>query len=154
MDSETKMTLLFAEKNPLALKRYLLKRYSNEIDKIKNRLTEYFKEEVDVYFTFESMKNVWAFDLDFYLVNNKAKYPISDAGSRKLPVCFVIVPPGYKKSGSDERLFDAEYIYKVIPKKGISVLYKKKVKNISWGRLFNEALKVNLSKSTIYTKSF
>ena len=151
---ETKITLNFVDNYPKGLKLYLIKRYKNEINKLLKKLTLYFKEEVDICYTFgDDTENSWALDLDFYLVKNKAQFPMATVGKKaiELPCCFVICPPGYKKYGSEKRIIEKEIIFKVSKDpRGIVILYKKKVNNISWKRLFAEALKADLNKTKLY----
>jgi len=146
MDTETKVTINFLDKNPIGLKNYLQHRYAKEINQIMQRLTSYFNERVDIHYTFEDQEPVWSSDLDFYLADNKSKYPIANAGNRKLPVCFVINPPCYKKPNLDEWIIKDEGIYLVEPfkSKKLKWLYKKKVNTISWERLFKKSLEINL----------
>jgi len=155
MDAETKLTIKFGDIKPELLKKYLLKRYPKEIDQVIERLNQYYGEKVDIRFTFEDSFEALIFDLDFYFIDNKANYPLGDAGGENLPVCFVISPGGYNRK-EDKIVFPStEYVYKVAPKKGIIILYKKKVNGISWKRLFDKALKVNLNQTKIFKgKSF
>jgi len=148
---ETKITLNFIDKYPTGLKKYLIKRYKTKIDKLLKRLSNHFGEKVDIYYTFEDMKDAFAMDLDFYLVNNKANYPIAHSGSKRLPVCFVITPPGYKKKGVGRMMAD-EVIYKISKSpKGIVILYRdQNVKFISWERLLDKAMVVDLNKTGIF----
>ncbi len=143
MDTETKITINFLETYPRGLKLYLQKRYGRYIDKLIKKISNFYNEPVAIHYTFEGMKPVWACDLDFYFVNNKSKYPLGDAGNRKLPVCFVIMAPIQKTPSSDDWKFGDEGVYIVQPfeKNTAKWLYRKKVNNISWERLFKEALK-------------
>jgi len=150
MDTETKMTIKLGATNPQLLKKYLIKRYQNEINQVISRLTDYYNERVDIRYTFEDSLGALIFDLDFYFVENKAKYPLGDAGGYNLPVCFVISPAGYS-SKEDKIIFPSvEYVYKVAPKKGIIILYKQKVNGISWKRLFDKAIKSDLNQTKIF----
>ena len=146
MDIETKVTIRFLESNPSGLKKYLNKRYKNEINQIIKKLEIYFNEKIGIHYTFEDGKTSWNSDLDFYLVENKNKYPIANAGNRKLPVCFVINPPGYKKPNSENWIIEDESFYLVTPfsKEHIKWLYKKRVTDISWSRIFKKVLSTKL----------
>ncbi len=91
---ETNITIKLADIHPMGLKRYLILRYKPYINKIISILSSKYNEHIDIHYTFLDAN--WTLDLDFYLVYNKSNFPISDSGNRKLPVCFVICPPGYK----------------------------------------------------------
>ena len=88
--------------NPSTLKSDLLVHHKTQINLIINLLEKYFDEKVNIHYTFEDYnpKTVWCFDLDFYLTKNETQLPISTAGNKKLPVCFVIMPPLYKQKNN------------------------------------------------------
>jgi len=135
---ETNITIKLADIHPMGLKRYLILRYKPYINKITSILSSKYNEHVDVHYTFLDVD--WALDLDFYLVHNKSKFPIANAGNKKLPVCFVIVPPGYKKPDSNKRIIKDESAYFISPPHGIDVIYKKNVNDINWERLFKNTI--------------
>lgn len=144
INNETKLILSLIDSNPNKLKEYIEKTYKKEILILLNKLKTYFNEPVGLHYTFTDKGNDWSLDLDFYLINNKLKYPIATAGRKNLPVCFVIMAPGHKVRGKKERQItdEAVYIIDIINgKKKIRYLYKKKVNDINWKRLFHEAIK-------------
>jgi len=143
MHMETKITINFLENNPKGLRDYILRRYGNYLKRIFKKLEKHYGERVDVHFTF--LDYSWAVDLDFYLVFNKAKYPLVDAGKRKLAVVFVIMPPGYQKPNSRDRVLNDEGIYMKTKEDEIIWLYKsRKITNISWKRILKKATEVKL----------
>ena len=146
MDMETKVTINFLENNPKGLRDYILRRYAKYLKRIFKKLEKHYGERVDVHFTF--LDYPWAVDLDFYLVYNKAKYPLVNTGRRVLPVVFVIMPPGYQKPDSRQRVLNDEGIYQKTKDSAEIWLYKtRKITNISWKRIFKKAAEVKLETS-------
>ena len=143
MNIETKMTMNFLENNPKGLRDYIIRRHSKYLKKIFKKLEKHYGEKVDVHFTFLDYQ--WALDLDFYLVFNKAGYPISQAGNKRLPVVFVVMPPGYQTADSTKRVLNDEGIYQVTKDNEINWLYKsRKITDISWKRILKKAAAVRL----------
>ena len=143
MGIEAKMTINFLENNPKGLKDYIIRRYGKYLKKILKKLEKHYGEQVDVYFTFLDYQ--WALDLDFYLVYNKSNQPLSQAGKMKLPVVFVIMPPGYQTADSTKRVLNDEGIYQVTKNNEINWLYKsRKITDISWKRILKKAVEVKL----------
>lgn len=143
-ENETKLTINLLRSHPKKLKDYLLERYSSEINEIKKLLTIYFDSNVDIHYTFEDFKSLaWNADLDFYFVDNKEMdYKVVDAGKRKLPVCFVIMPCVSRKYKMDKYEIKDEGIYMLDKYEKMKWLYHElKPYDMSWTRLFNEALK-------------
>ena len=137
MNLETKMTINFLENNPKGLRDYIIRRHNKYLKKIFKRLEKHYGERVDVHFTF--------LDYQWTLVFNKGGYPISQAGNRKLPVVFVVMPPGYQTADSTKRVLNDEGIYQVTKNNEINWLYKsRKITDISWNRILKKAASVKL----------
>ncbi len=148
MKDETELTLSLVDSNPLKLKSYIESTYKKELKIIIDKLEKKFGEKVDVYYTFTDttidIHQAYALDLDYYLVDNKLNYPIAWSNRKRLPVCFVISPPGYKIYGKKGRHIIDEGIYFAPKEKNAKVKYsyRKKVNDIRWGILFKEAMRV------------
>ena len=141
MNMETKMTINFLENNPKGLKDYIIRRYGKYLKRILKKLEKHFGGRVDVHFTFLDYQ--WAVDLDFYLVDNFGEYPFVQSGKRKLPVVFVIMPCGYQKPNSRDRVLNDEGIYLKTKENETIWLYKsRKITNISWKRILKKASEV------------
>jgi hypothetical protein len=140
---ETRLTIKLLRSNPKKLKDYLLSNYLDEINEIKRLLTIYFDSNVDVHYTFEDFKTLaWNGDLDFYFLDNKEMgYEVVDAGKRKLPVCFVIMPPISRRYKKDIYDIKDEGIYMLDKHEKMKWLYHGlQVKDMSWYRIFNKAI--------------
>lgn len=131
-----------------------LSKYENDINTIISLLEKYFQEKVKIHYTFEDYnnKNVFCFDLDFYLLENKNKLKVSNAGKKKLAVCFVIMPPLFKDERTNKFILRDEGIY-LVKNNGIKWLYKnEKVNDLSWNRLFSKS--ISLLKIELKMKNY